>query len=321
MKYVFGPVPSRRLGRSLGIDPVPLKACNWNCVYCQLGRSTPVLGERREFYPPEEVLNEVREVLDRTPTPHIDWITFAGSGEPLLHSGIGGMIAGLKGITDIPVAMLTNGSLLYDEVIRRSVLPLDAVLPSIDAGSDAVYRKINRPHPEFTYEKHIEGLIAFAGEYERKLWPEVMLIRGVNDTEAALSDIAAVLERLRPDLVHINVPTRPPAETWVEPPDEEGVMRAVAILEKSARIIVPGELEFDADRFDSIADALIDIVSRHPMRVEEIRKMLRRWPTSEVQRAFSEVEASGRVQIIERFGTRFLAAAGSRFSRDDRSNS
>jgi wyosine [tRNA(Phe)-imidazoG37] synthetase (radical SAM superfamily) len=148
----------------------------------------------------------------------------------------------------------------------------------------------------------------------------VMLIRSVNDTEAALSDIAAVLERLRPDLVHINVPTRPPAETWVEPPDEEGVMRAVAILEKSARILVPGELEFDADRFDSIADALIDIVSRHPMRVEEIRKMLRRWPASEVQRAFSEVEASGRVQIIERFGTRFLAAAGSRFSRDDRSN-
>lgn len=273
-----------------------------------------MVAERQEYFPPEEVIDEVREVLDRRPAPHIDWITFAGSGEPLLHTGIGRMISGVKALTNIPMAMLTNGSLFHDAEIRRSMLPLDAVMPSIDAGSDEVYRRINRPHPGFTYETHVEGLVAFAREYEGKLWPEVMIIRGVNDGEDALADIAAVLERLAPDVVHINVPTRPPAETWVEPPDAEGLMRAAAVLGKSARIVVPGELEFDADRFDSIAEAVIEIVSRHPMRIEEIRKMLRRWPSPEVDRALLDVEASGRVQVIERLGARFLAPAGSRFS-------
>jgi wyosine [tRNA(Phe)-imidazoG37] synthetase (radical SAM superfamily) len=318
LKYVFGPVPSRRLGRSLGIDPVPLKACNWNCVYCQLGRTVPVTNERKDFIPPDIILSEIREALGRQERNTVDWITFAGSGEPLLHASIGRLVAGVKSMTDIPVALLTNGSFLHLSDVRDAALPVDAVLPSIDAGSADVFRKINRPHPGVSYEQHIGGLVAFREAYKGKFWPEVMLVRGLNDTEKALSDIARVLERLRPDLVHINVPTRPPSETWVGPPDDEGLMRAVGILGRSVLVVVPGELEFDAGPFDSVVEALIGIVSRHPVREEEIRRMLRRWPAIDVSRALAEVAASGRVQFIERFGIRFWSAAGSRYSRDDR---
>ncbi len=317
-RYVFGPVPSRRLGRSLGIDPVPLKACNWNCVYCQLGRSTPVMNERKDFSPPEEILAEIREALNRYGHEDIDWVTFAGSGEPLLHASIGRLVAGVKGMTGVPVALLTNGSFLHLAEVREAVLSVDAVLPSIDAGSPDVFRKVDRPHPDVSYEQHIEGLVAFRQAYKGKFWPEVMLVKGLNDTEEELSHIARVLARLQPDLVHINIPTRPPAETWVEPPDDEGLMRAVGILGRSVPVAVPGGVDFDAGRFDSIADALVDIVNRHPMRIEEIRSMLRRWPAAEVDRALADVQASGRVQLIDRFGTWFLAAAGSRYSRDDR---
>ena len=318
MKYVFGPVPSRRLGRSLGIDPVPLKTCNWNCVYCQLGRSAPMVSERREYAPSGEILGEIAEVLALRGN-EIDWITFAGSGEPLLHIGIGGLIEGVKRMTKIPVAVLTNGSLLQLPEVRRALLGADAVLPSIDAGSAELFKKIDRPHPDFSFERHVEGLVKFCRMYQGALWPEVVLVKGVNDTEQALEDIAGVLRRLRPDIVHINVPTRPPAEAWVEPPDDEGLMRATAILGKVAPVVVPGEASVESGGFESIADAIIEIVSRHPMREEEIRRALGRWSPAEVSAALAEAASSGRVRTVDRFGARFFAAAGSRYSTKGRS--
>jgi wyosine [tRNA(Phe)-imidazoG37] synthetase (radical SAM superfamily) len=317
MKYVFGPVPSRRLGRSLGIDPVPLKTCNWNCVYCQLGRSAPVVNERKDYCPPDEILAKIEESLARHKPSDVDWITFAGSGEPLLHASIGRLIAGVKRMTDLPVALLTNGSFLHLSEVREAVLAADAVLPSIDAGSADMFRRVDRPHPGISFEEQIEGLVAFRQTYGGKFWPEVMLVKGLNDSEEALADIAAVLRRLQPDLVHINVPTRPPAEASVEPPDDEGVMRAVAILGQSARIVVPAVADFDMDGRETVVDAIIDIVSRHPMREEEVRRVPHRWSPTEVRDALAEVEASGRIQIVERFGTRFWTAAGSRYSKND----
>ena len=316
MKYVFGPVPSRRLGRSLGIDPVPLKTCNWNCVYCQLGRSTPVVGERRDYFPPEDILAEIEEALAKLAPGDVDWITFAGSGEPLLHASIGRLVAGVKRITQLPVALLTNGSFLHLPEVRDAVRGVDAVLPSIDAGSADVFRRVDRPHGAISFEMHVHGLIAFREAYRGKFWPEVMLVKGLNDSEQALADIAAVLEKLRPDIVHINVPTRPPAETWVEPPDDEGLMRAVAILGRSVRVALPAEAEIDLRSFGTAVDAVIGIVSRHPMREEEIRRILRQWSAGDVTRALADVQASGRVQKIERFGATFWTAAGSRYSQD-----
>jgi len=309
MKYVFGPVPSRRLGQSLGIDTIPLKTCNWNCVYCQLSRTVPLTNERREYYPREEILNEVEQVLTAHKPGEIDWVTFVGSGEPTLHSHIGRLIWGVKEITKLPVAVITNGARLYLPEGREDLTGADAVLPSLDAGSARLYRKINRPHPDITYERFVDGLIAFREAYRGKLWVEVMLVRGLNDTEEALHEIAAVLERVRPDEVHINLPTRPPVETWVQPPDEEGLMRAMSILGKIAHVVHPAEGSFDLSGFDNVIDAVVSIVTRHPLREDELRRALEKWAHEQVDKALEQLSSSGRAQTVERYGTRFWSAS------------
>jgi wyosine [tRNA(Phe)-imidazoG37] synthetase (radical SAM superfamily) len=159
MKYVYGPVPSRRLGQSLGIDPIPLKTCNWNCVYCQLGRTKPVTNTRACHFPPEVIVEQVKQALNTHKRGEIDWVTFVGSGEPTLHIDIGWMIREVKAFTNLPVAVITNGTLLYQPMVREELAAADAVLPSMDAGTAELYRKINRPHPEITFERHLEGLI------------------------------------------------------------------------------------------------------------------------------------------------------------------
>jgi len=226
MAYVFGPVPSRRLGQSLGVDTIPLKTCNWNCVYCQLGRSEPLIDERRDYIPREIIMAEVEEALRSHRPGEIDWVTFVGSGEPTLHSGLGWLIRQVKTLTEIPVAVITNGSLLYLPAVREELAPADAVLPTLDAGSAWLYRQINRPYPALTFERLVDGLKAFRQTYRGKLWIEVMLVKGLNDGEQALRDLAAVLREIGPDEVHVLLPDRPPAETWVQPTDEEGLLRA-----------------------------------------------------------------------------------------------
>ncbi len=313
MKFVFGPVPSRRLGQSLGIDTIPLKTCNWNCVYCQLGRTVPLTNARREYYPREDILAEVKEVLDAHRPGEIDWVTFVGSGEPTLHAGIGSLIQRVKALTDLPVAIITNGSLLYLSEVREALSAADAVLPTLDAGTPELYRTINRPHPEVTFERLVEGLIAFRQQYTGKLWIEVMLVRGLNDAEQALRDIAAVLRRIGPDEAHISLPTRPPAETWVQPPGEEGLMRAVAILGTIAQVIHPAEGSFDLSGYDNVVNAVVGIITRHPMREAELRHTLERWTPGQVEEALSELAASGQVRVVERYGVRFWSAAPARY--------
>jgi wyosine [tRNA(Phe)-imidazoG37] synthetase (radical SAM superfamily) len=311
MKYVYGPVPSRRLGQSLGIDPIPLKTCNWNCVYCQLGRTRPLVNERIYYSPPEEILVQMEGSLDAHEPGEIDWVTFVGSGEPTLHVGIGRMIREVKALTDIPVAVITNGALLHLPSVREELSAADAVLPSLDAGTAKLYRRINRPHPEITFERHLRGLIVFSREYEGELWPEVMLVRDLNDTEKALREIADAFHRIRPDEVHINLPTRPPAEVWVQPSDEEGLMRASAILGDIARVVYPVEGIFDLSGYESVIDAVIGIITRHPMREEELDRTLARWAPGEVNSALAKLEAGGQAQMIERYGVRFWSAASS----------
>jgi wyosine [tRNA(Phe)-imidazoG37] synthetase (radical SAM superfamily) len=235
MNFVFGPVPSRRLGQSLGIDTIPLKTCNWNCVYCQLGRSVPLVNQRRNYFLPEAILAEVQLALAAHRPGEIDWITFVGSGEPTLHANIGLLIRQVKTLTDIPIAILTNGALLYRSEVRRDLAAADAVLPTLDAGTPGLYHHMNRPHPACTFDRLVEGLIAFRKMYSGRLWIEVMLVRGLNDTEQALRENAVVLRQIEPDAVHINLPTRPPAEKWVQLSDKDGLRRAMTILGISPR--------------------------------------------------------------------------------------
>ena len=176
--------PSGDLGQSLGIDTIPLKTCNWNCVYCQLGRSVPLTNERLEYFPAEDILLEVEQALRSHKSGEIDWVTFVGSGEPTLHSRMGELIRRVKNLTPLPVAVITNGALLYLPKVREELSAADAILPTLDAGNARLYRKINRPHPDFTFERLVEGLVTFRKEYQGKLWVEVMLVHGLNDRGA-----------------------------------------------------------------------------------------------------------------------------------------
>jgi wyosine [tRNA(Phe)-imidazoG37] synthetase (radical SAM superfamily) len=308
MQYVFGPVPSRRLGNSLGVDPVPLKTCNWNCVYCQLGRTTPVVNERRSFIPPTAIIQEVEQSL-RTHRPgEIDWITFVGSGEPTLHSALGWMIRQVKALTNIPVAVLTNGSLLYRPEIREDLKVADAVLPSLDAGTAAVYRMVNRPHPECTFARFVEGLAAFRAIYRGRLWVEVMLVKALNDTEAALERIAAILSQVCPDEIHINSPVRPPAELWVAPAGPDELERACAILGRNARVVSASAEHFGLSAFTDPAAAVTAIVSRHPIEEQELIRALHRWKAGQIAEVLGRLAAGGAVQVVRRYGSRFWSS-------------
>jgi len=309
MKHVFGPVPSRRLGQSLGIDPVPLKTCNWNCVYCQLGRSRPMIQLRREYFPTDEIIAEVQEVLAAHQPKEIDWITFVGSGETTLHNGIGKMIHAVKQMTTLPVAVITNGSLLYQPEVRQELAQADAVLPTLDAGTESLFIQINRPHPEFTFQRHIEGLQAFRREYGGKLWVEVMLVGGVNDTEEALRQIATTLEEIHPDEVHILQPERPPVETWVRPADAEGLLRARAILGGIAKVIHPAKGIFDLSGSENLVDAIVGIITRHPMLETDLMETLAHFSTDEVISTLQMLRESGKAQVVTRHGVKFWSAS------------
>jgi wyosine [tRNA(Phe)-imidazoG37] synthetase (radical SAM superfamily) len=315
MKYVFGPVPSRRLGQSLGIDPIPLKTCNWSCVYCQLGRTRPLTNRRRDYFPADEILGEVEQALDKHVPGDIDWVTFVGSGETLLYASLGGLLRQVKSLTDLPLAVITNGSLLYLPEVRQELAAADAVLPTLDAGTKELYRKINRPHPELFFELLVEGLIAFRRDFPGKLWVEVMLVGGLNDTPQALADIARILQGVRPDAIHINLPTRPPAETWVRLPTDESLMQAMAILGKVAEVVHPAVGSFDLSGYDNLVDAILTIITRHPMRQEELEQALARWSPGQVNQVLANLEASGRAQVVERYGIRFWSAASSHFPK------
>jgi wyosine [tRNA(Phe)-imidazoG37] synthetase (radical SAM superfamily) len=313
MKHVFGPVPSRRLGRSLGIDPVPLKTCNFNCVYCQLGRTSPLWTKRRAFFNISDMVAEIATTLSVQGTDSIDWITFVGSGETTLFSRLGSLIRFVKSLSKLPVAVITNGSLLHVPAVRHELCAADAVLPSLDAGSEALFTRINRPHRDFSFHRQVEGLIEFRREFEGSLWVEVMLLGGVNDSPQDLYDISQVLESVGPDEIHISTPTRPPAEPWVELPGPESIERAASIFGSVARVLQPADVAVECGIDEELEDAVLTIVFRHPMQEDELVRNLARWVPDRVVEALCTLSDSGRIREIERFGRRFWCAAGSHF--------
>jgi wyosine [tRNA(Phe)-imidazoG37] synthetase (radical SAM superfamily) len=293
---VYGPVPSRRLGQSLGVDPIPFKTCNYNCVYCQLGRTKPLSRERRDFYPPLQILAQAREALGSHRPSEVDYATFVGQGEPTLCASLGRLIREIKAMTDVPVAVITNGSLLYRADVREELATADVVMPSLDAADQATFRRINRPWPRLRIDKIIEGMAAFRKMSEGQLWIEVMLVKGLNDGEQTLLHLRDALDRIRPDNVQINVPIRPPAETWVEVPDDEAIERAVAILGEAADLVAPYEGTFDLSGSVGIADAVEAIIRRHPMRERRLVETLSRFVPGDVSATLAKLERSGRAR-------------------------
>lgn len=303
LKHVFGPVSSKRLGQSLGVDLLPMKSCTWNCVYCQIGRTKHYVTERCEFYPPEEILKEILDALQAG--THIDWITFVGSGETLLYKDIGYLIEEVKKMTAIPVAVITNGSLFHLEEVRRELLHADAVLPSLNAGSEELYERIDRPASGFTFKQHLDGLIQFRQEYKGKLWVEVMLLNGLNDSDEALNELAAAMKLVAPDMVHLVLPTRPAPEQQVVLPDNERIDRAVVILSTAAPVLHPAKGSMDLSSATDLLEAVTAIVFRHPVQEKELSAALLVRFSGDHERAdqtMKELFCSGRFGTKEQAG-------------------
>ena len=206
--YLFGPVPSRRLGMSLGIDLVPHKVCTLNCIYCECGRTTKLTLERNEYVPYDAVVKELQHYLTNNPVP--DYITFSGSGEPTLNSRIGDVLQFIKSnYPNIPVAVLTNGTLFYQKQVRTELLNADVVLPSLDAASDLSFRKINRPFHKLNINEYIKGLVDFRKEYSGKIWLEVLILPGYNDNPEDLQLLKEAFEKIKPDSIQLNTLDRP----------------------------------------------------------------------------------------------------------------
>jgi wyosine [tRNA(Phe)-imidazoG37] synthetase (radical SAM superfamily) len=243
MKYVYGPVPSRRLGLSLGVDVVPAKSCSFNCIYCQLGRSKHLTVERAEYVPLEEVEAQVREQLLCDP----DYITISGSGEPTLYARLGELIDRIRSATTIPVAVLTNGSLLWRDDVRKELIAASLVIPSLDAGNADMFAKVNRPHQDLSFERVLQGIIDFQRIFRGELWLEALLVKGFTASRREVEDLARCATRIRPDRVQLNTVTRPPAEPY-----------AVAVP--------PAELREFAELFSPVAEVIGDVAESHAKR-------------------------------------------------------
>lgn len=302
-KHVYGPVPSRRLGKSLGVSPIPSKTCNYSCVYCQLGRTDHMTNLRQDFYDPQEILNEILDAVKNNPSG-IDYVTFVGEGEPTLCKSLGYLIRETKLRTKLPVAVITNGSLLYMEDVRNDLKDADVVLPSLDADDEETFKKINRPQGEIDFNKMMEGLKVFSKVRNGQLWVEVMLVKGINDGEKHLKGIAGILKEINPDRVYVNVPIRPPAEKWVEIPDEESLLKAHEILHS---YVISGyeEGEFHIDDPSKLYDEIIKICERHPMREEQIKELAKKFGFSE-EEMILKVKNNPAVKIIVYHGKRFF---------------
>ncbi|HHN82117.1 MAG TPA: radical SAM protein [Methanomicrobia archaeon] len=227
--YLFGPVPSRRLGASLGVDLVPYKTCTLDCVYCECGPTTDLTITRKEYVPTDTVIDELDGYLSTSPS--LDFITFSGAGESLLHSGIGRIVAHLKEAhPDFRLALLTNGTLFSDKAIRREVRGVDVILPSLDAATLQAFSTINRPHPSLVLDDVKKGLTALCREHEGEVWLEVFIVPGVNDTPEELDALAGAISEMSPDMVQLNSLDRPGSEEWVEGVSEARLREVAHIL-------------------------------------------------------------------------------------------
>ena len=216
-RHVFGPVPSRRLGISLGIDVIPFKTCSLDCLYCECGPTNHLTIERQSFFPPELLLNELQSVLPDI--PHLDYITFSGSGEPTLNTDLGWLIKEIKKLSTVPVAVLTNGTLLYLDDVRNDVRLADVILPSLDAATAAAFASINQPHAGLELERIIEGLVTLRNEFPGNIWLEIFIVKGINDQEKEIAALRKAMRRIKPDKIQLNTLDRPPAYAGIESAD------------------------------------------------------------------------------------------------------
>lgn len=239
MKYIYGPVNSRRLGSSLGISLTSYKICDFDCIYCQLGKTHTLTGERKEYVKVDDIIEELKRWLKDNPevAGSLEYITISGLGEPTLNTKIGEVINRIKRVTNIPLAVITNASKLSDLNIRASLMRADLIVPSLDAVVQKVFAKIDRPKQNIKIEQIINGLIALRKEFRGKIWLEVMLVRGVNDDIRYIKKLNKVIEQINPNKIHLNSPVRTTSEPDIEPVDKNKLNKIKEILGDKCEIL------------------------------------------------------------------------------------
>ncbi|NOY68902.1 MAG: radical SAM protein [Deltaproteobacteria bacterium] len=293
---VYGPVPSRRLGRSLGVDLVQYKVCTFDCIYCQLGSTSATTLKRRSYVGADAVLADISRCLESGAAP--DYITLAGSGEPTLNSSIKEVIKGIKAFSEIPVAVLTNGSLLGLPEVAESLLEADVVAPSLDAYDEKTFALINRPDPSISYDAVVSGLEAFRKVYSGSIWLEVFLVAGINDTPFAMSEFSSAIEPIRPDKIHVNTAVRPPAFPGTGRVDKKRLADLAAMLGNKAEVIAEFRAKGGQDDADSnIETKILNLLARRPCTIDGMAGGLN-LHTAEILKYLDAMIQDGRVIIL-----------------------
>lgn len=270
---MFGPVPSRRLGISLGVDIIPFKTCTLNCIYCECGPTTQITTERQRFLDPKILVDEIRDCL--ASKQHLDYITFSGSGEPTLNKDIGSMIRLIREETSIPIALLTNSTLLHRSDVRQDLLPIDLILPSLDAVDKEIFRTINKPHPDIQVQQIIDGLQQFRRQFKGQMWLEVFIVQGINDHEEELDNLHKAIKGIMPDKVQLNSLDRPPAFDNVAPV-------SLDTLEKIKRswndlpveIIKRIQQRREISSFSrNLENSILNTIRRRPLTIEDLMEL------------------------------------------------
>jgi wyosine [tRNA(Phe)-imidazoG37] synthetase (radical SAM superfamily) len=295
-KYLFGPVPSRRLGMSLGVDLVPKKVCSLDCVYCEVGKTTKLTLEQKNYVKTEKIKEELTHYFANNPDP--DYITFSGYGEPTLNVGTGHILEFIKQTKPgIPVAVLTNGTLFFNPNVQEALMGADVVLPSLDAASQKVFEKINRPANGLTVDKCIQGLFDFKAAFKGKIWLEVFILPGYNDSDEELALLKKVILEIKPDSVQLNTLDRPGTLPGLRGATRQELKRIASFFDMENLIIIsasPQRKNIQSYRQD-VETAILETISRRPCTIDDMSKMLG-MHVNEINKYLDVLDAEGKVE-------------------------
>ena len=297
-KYLFGPVPSRRLGMSLGVDLVPKKVCSLNCIYCEVGPTTKLTTERMEYIPYDKVVAELNDYFSNNPDP--DYITFSGYGEPTLNSRIGDILKFIKkNKPGIPVAVLTNGTLLYDEELRQELMDADVILPNLDAVSDLAFKKVNRPDRKLKADKIIEGLIGFRKEFDGEIWLEVFIVPGFNDDEKELNAMKKVFQEIQPDRIQLNTLDRPGSREDLRAASYQELKKIMDLWSlDNVEIIAAASKRKDIQSYRKDSEsAILETIARRPCTLEDLADILG-LHVNEINKYLDVLESEDKIESV-----------------------
>ena len=297
-KYLFGPVPSRRLGMSLGVDLVPRKVCSLDCVYCEVGATTKLTLERKEYILYDKVTKELEHYFSTSPEP--DYITFSGSGEPTLNSRIGDVLEFVKKKKPhIPVAVLTNGTLFHDREVRSELLNAAVILPSLDAALDSSFQKINKPASQLKIETYIQGLEDFRKEYTGEIWLEILIIPGYNDGKENLSALKKAFKRIKPNRIQLNTLDRPGTIADIRAASRQELQRIIEYWNmKNVEIIAAAPERKDIKSYrEDTESAILGTISRRPCTLDDLIRILG-LHVNEINKYLDVLEADGKIKPV-----------------------